>query len=41
MTYEQLLELQEQVGHVENGFTKRQIEVGHKNIIYLIYLIFS
>jgi hypothetical protein len=27
MTYEQLLELQEQVGHVENGFSKRQIEV--------------
>lgn len=27
MTYEQLLELQEKVGHVEKGFTKKQIEV--------------
>ncbi len=27
MTYEQLLELQEQVGHVDRGFTKKEIEV--------------
>ncbi len=27
MTYEQLLELQEKVGHVESGFTRKEIEV--------------
>jgi hypothetical protein len=27
MTYEQLLELQDKVGHVDKGFTKKQIEV--------------
>ena len=27
MTYEQLLEFQEQIGYVEKGFTKKEIEV--------------
>ncbi len=35
MTYEQLLELEEQVGHVEKGFTRSEIEV----IAFLICLI--
>jgi hypothetical protein len=37
MTYEQLLELQEKVGHVQRGFTKQQIEV--ILILFLKYFI--
>jgi len=27
MTYEQLLEFQEKIGHVDKGFTKKEIQV--------------
>lgn len=41
MTYEQLLEFQDNIGYVNKGFTKKEIEVQENIFIYYINFIFS